>query len=73
MLAGQIRPLGEILRQVQPRLGGEVIRLNLEREDGRWVYEFTVLEPGGRIVEWYVDAATAQILKHEAQRAPKRR
>ncbi len=72
MLAGEIRPLAEILRLLQPRLEGEVIGLELEREHGRWVYEFTVLEPGGRIVEWYVDAATGQVLRQKVPRQAKR-
>lgn len=67
MLAGEIRPLSEILQQVQPQLGGQIIGIELERERGRWVYEFKVLEPGGRIVEWYVDARDASVIKREAK------
>lgn len=68
MLAGEIRPLGDILQRLQPQLGGDVIGIELEREDGRWVYEFKVLQPGGRIVEWYVDARDGSVLQHEVKR-----
>lgn len=68
MLAGEIQPLGQILQQVQPQLGGEVIATELEREYGRWVYEFKVLRPDGRLVEWYVDARDGSILKTEVKK-----
>lgn len=68
VLAGEIRPLGEILQRVQPQLGGEVIATELEREHGRWVYEFKVLRPDGRLVEWYVDARDGSVLKTEVKK-----
>ncbi len=68
VLAGEIRPLAEILQRVQPQLGGEVIATELEREHGRWVYEFKVLRPDGRLVEWYVDARDGSVLKTEVKK-----
>lgn len=62
---GEVLPLAEILARVHPPLGGEVVGVSVEREDGRWVYEFRVIEPGGRLVEVEVDAATARVLKRE--------
>ncbi|TSE28671.1 hypothetical protein Tther_01927 [Tepidimonas thermarum] len=67
MLAGEIRPLSDILQAVQPQLRGELMAIELEQEEGRWLYEFKVLEPGGRIVEWYVDARSAQVIKREVK------
>ncbi|WP_207537456.1 PepSY domain-containing protein [Sabulicella rubraurantiaca] len=60
---GRIRPLSEILAIVQPRLGGRVIEVELDEEDGRFVYEFKVMTPRGRIREVEVDAATGEILE----------
>lgn len=68
VLAGEIRPLAEILQRVQPQLGGEVIATELEREHGRWVYEFKVLRPDGRLVEWSVDARDGSVLETEAKK-----
>lgn len=62
---GEALPLADILNRVRPSLGGEVIEVSLEREKGRWVYEFKVIEAGGRLAEVYVDAATAEIIKRE--------
>jgi len=62
---GRARPLAEILEQVRDRLGGEVIGIEFEREHGRYVYEFDVVTPDGRLREVEVDALTAEILKTE--------
>lgn len=68
VLAGEIRSLADILQQVQPQLGGEVIATELEREHDRWVYEFKVLRPDGRLVEWYVDARDGSVLKTKVKK-----
>jgi uncharacterized membrane protein YkoI len=62
---GSVRPLAEILHDVRDELGGEVVGVELEREDGRYVYEFEVITPGGRLREINVDALTAEILEIE--------
>ena len=46
-------------------LGGELVGVSFERENGRPVYEFKVIGAGGRLVEVYVDAATAEVLPRE--------
>jgi uncharacterized membrane protein YkoI len=40
-----------------------VIEVDLDREDGRWVYELKLLPPSGRVFELEVDAATAAVLR----------
>lgn len=62
---GEVLPLAEVLRLAGPTLGGEVIEVELEREDGRLVYEFTIVTPQGRLLEAVVDAASARVLEIE--------
>ncbi|MCU0893885.1 MAG: PepSY domain-containing protein [Rhodospirillales bacterium] len=62
---GEALPLAEILARVGGDLGGEITRMSFEREHGAWVYEFKVVEPSGRLVEVYVDAANGRILERE--------
>lgn len=62
---GRARPLSEILDRVRDQLGGEVIGVKFDRENGRYVYEFKVVTPAGRLREVQVDALTAQVLKSE--------
>lgn len=63
--SGRALPLAEILQRLDGRLGGEVIEVEFEREDGRYVYEFKVITPAGRLREIYVDALSAEILEIE--------
>ena len=62
---GRALPLAEILDRVRGQLGGEVVGIDFEEEDGRYLYEFKVVTPGGRLREVHVDAVTAEILKSE--------
>lgn len=65
---GEALPLADILQQVRPALGGEVVGVSFERKRDRWIYEFKVIRTSGGLVEFYVDAATAQIIKQEEER-----
>ncbi len=62
---GEALALADILSRVQADLGGEVVGVEFERKRDRWVYEFKVIDPAGRLWEVYVDAASAAILKRE--------
>lgn len=61
--AGEIKSLADILAAVRGRLPGEVAGVEIEREHGRWVYEFRVLDDKGRLYEVYVDARSGTIEK----------
>jgi hypothetical protein len=62
---GHALHLSEILAKVRPDLGGEIVGVSFKEQQERWIYEFKVIEPTGRLVEVYVDATTARILKRE--------
>ncbi|MCW8085045.1 PepSY domain-containing protein [Sabulicella glaciei] len=61
--AGQIRPLTDILAEVERRYRGRVIEADLERDDGQWLYELKILPPNGRVFTIEMDAATGQFLR----------
>lgn len=62
---GQARPLDEILVIVEDELGGRIVRVELERRHGRYIYEFRVITPSGELREIDVDAMSAEILKRD--------
>jgi uncharacterized membrane protein YkoI len=62
---GRIRPLAEIVAAVQAKIPGEMIEVELDREDGAYVYELKILRSDGKIQEIEVDAATGRINKIE--------
>jgi uncharacterized membrane protein YkoI len=60
---GEIRPLADLLAIVRDKLPGEITGVELERERGRWMYEFRVIDKAGRLFEVYVDAESGDIKK----------
>ncbi|MCX8133791.1 MAG: PepSY domain-containing protein [Roseococcus sp.] len=61
--AGQIRPLSDLLAEVERRFRGRVIEAELERDDAQWLYELKILPPNGRVFIVELDAATGQLLR----------
>ncbi len=61
--AGEIKPLSEVLAIARARIPGEVVKIELEREDGIWVYEIKILTPNGRRREVEINARTLAIIK----------
>lgn len=65
--AGVIQPLDAILAKVRASHPGEIVRVKLEREGGRWIYELRQVEPTGRVRELHVDAGTGTVLGGEGE------
>lgn len=61
--AGQIRPLSELLSEVERRYRGRVIEAELELDDGQWLYEIKILPPNGRLFTVELDAATGALIR----------
>jgi uncharacterized membrane protein YkoI len=66
-LEGRIRPLTEITEVVRSKVPGEILSVQIEVDDRkrRFIYEFDIITPQGKLKEVDVDAATATILKIE--------
>jgi uncharacterized membrane protein YkoI len=67
LVEGRIKPLAEITALLQKQMPGEVVGVEIERDEktGTFVYEFKVLTPGGHLKEVDVDATNGTILKTE--------
>ena len=59
--SGEIRPLVEIQRTVRDKLPGDIVGVEAERKNGRWQYEFRVVDRQGRLFDVHVDAQTGEI------------
>ena len=64
---GRVRPLAEILAEVEPDLGGQVVGVEFDDEEGVYVYEFRVVTDAGRLREVYVDATSGRILDYRGR------
>lgn len=63
--AGEILPLSDIIAAATAVRPGRVIEVDLERDDGRWVYELELVSPQGRLYEMEIDAASGTVLEVE--------
>lgn len=61
--AGEILPLPRVLERVGREQPGQVLAIELEQENGRWIYELKLLQPDGRLLKLDVDARDASILR----------
>jgi uncharacterized iron-regulated membrane protein len=61
--AGKVLPLKTLLERLEREHPGQVLEVELEQEDGRWIYEIKLLQPGGRLVKLELDAASGAILR----------
>ena len=68
--AGEIVSLEKILAAVDARFTGQVVEVELERDDGRWEYEVELLTRDGDVLELTFDAATARLLEVEGDDRP---
>ncbi len=72
--AGQVLPLRTVLERLERDHPGQVLEVELEQDDGRWVYEVRLLQAGGRLVKLEIDAASGAVLqRRERGRDPERR
>ena len=59
--AGEIKSLADILAALRGKLPGEVAGVEIERQRGRWIYEFRLVDDKGRLYEAHVDARSGEI------------
>jgi uncharacterized membrane protein YkoI len=59
---GDIRPFSELYAAMERDLYGRIIRVELEKDDGNWVYELKVLFDNN-VIRIEYDAATLEILE----------
>jgi uncharacterized membrane protein YkoI len=60
---GEIRTLSEVLAVARDKMPGEVVKIELDRDDGMWVYEIKILTPSGKRREIEINAQTLAIIK----------
>ncbi len=62
---GVLKPLSTILDAIHAEFGGTVLEVELEHDDGEYVYEIEILTADGRVLELEYDARTGRRLKLE--------
>ncbi len=63
--SGDIMSLESLLKMVRRDYPGRVIEVELEDEDGRYVYEMEIVDEAGSVWEIHLDADTGELLERE--------
>ena len=59
---GQVLPLRTVLDLVEQQYPGQVIKVEFDREDGRFVYEIRLLQNDGKVVKLEIDAGSGKLI-----------
>lgn len=59
---GQVLPLRSVLERLEREHPGQVLEVELEQDEGRWIYKVKLLQPQGQLVKLKLDARTAALL-----------
>lgn len=59
---GDVLPLSVLQEKLRASYPGDIIRVELDDDDGRFTYEFKVLQANGRLYEIEMDAKDGRIL-----------
>lgn len=65
--AGEVLPLRTVLERVEREYPGQIMEVELERKDARWIYEIKLLRPGGALLKLKVDARTGTLLDSKSR------
>jgi uncharacterized membrane protein YkoI len=60
--AGEIMPLRAVIERVEADYPGQIIEVELERDDGSWLYEIKLLRSGGALVKLKIDARDGTLI-----------
>lgn len=67
--AGQVLPLRTVLERLEREHPGQVLEIELEQDDGLWIYEVKLLQAGGQLLKLKLDARTAALLGSKSRPA----
>ena len=59
---GLVRPLEDVLAQVRKTVEGDIVEIEFDDDDGRFVYEIEYVDPSGHLMEIKVDAKTLAVI-----------
>ena len=59
---GLVRPLEEVLTEVRKTVKGDIVEIEFEKDDGRFIYEIEYVAPDGHLMEIKIDAKTLAVV-----------
>lgn len=65
---GEVLPLSRILAVVAQHSPGEILEVEIDRENGIIVYEIKILTRAGKVYEVHVDARTGALIRDKSSK-----
>ena len=62
LASGEILPLSAIILKLEKDFPGQIVEVELERENGQWIYEIKLLQRDGYRQKLKVDAKSAAVI-----------
>lgn len=62
MEAGEILPLRTIIEKLDRDYPGQILEVELDREDGQWIYEIKLLRDNGALIKLELDAGDGTLI-----------
>jgi uncharacterized membrane protein YkoI len=60
---GRVLPLRAVLEKIERDYQGQALKVEFERDDGRFIYEIRLLQSDGRMAKLKVDAVDGRVLE----------
>ena len=60
--SGEILPLQTIIAQLEQVYPGQILEVELERDDGLWIYEIKLVRANGVLIKIDLDASDGRLL-----------
>lgn len=64
---GLVRPLEQVLTEVRKIIKGDIVEIEFEKDDGRFIYEIEYVDPDGHLMEIKIDAKTLAVISIGAE------
>jgi uncharacterized membrane protein YkoI len=65
--SGEILPLENLIQSIKAKQPGRILEVELERDDGLYLYEIEILDQQGAVWEFKLDATSGEILQRERE------
>ena len=60
---GRVLPLRQVLDKIEREYQGQVLKVEFEHDDGRFLYEIRLLQQDGRMAKLKIDAVDGRVLQ----------
>lgn len=66
---GLVLPLQQVLSKLEAQQPGQVLEVELETRQNRWIYEIKLIDPAGQLLRLTLDAQNGHILQRRLRSA----